>query len=237
MAAYTFRAAGTWSTTGSPGDPAGKTAGDLLLMYAGARLSTEAINAAPAGWTLLLDTSATTKEQLALFARIATGDASDTVSAHDFWSGTSTNRCQIAAFSGDVFTGGLDSIVAHSVAAGSATNVADIPHDALTISTADCLVVALGIKQKTATADGATLTDPAWMDTRIGADVGTGSTLFVVWGFEQQTTAANISADSWTQSIAESMHYASMVVALKTEAASASIAAFARGSNIILKGY
>lgn len=216
MSAYTLRSVGSWSTTGSPGDPAGKTAGDLLLMFASARLSTETLNAAPAGWTLLLDTSTATKEQLALFGRIATGDANDSVSAHDFWSGTSYNLSQIAAFSGDVWAGGLGSIIAHSVVAGSDNNTANLPHSALTISTAGCLVLVLGTKQKTVASDGASLTDPAWIGSRLGFRNDNGSTAFSVWGYVQQTTAANISAGSWAQSIAESLHYASMVVALKT---------------------
>lgn len=218
MAAYTFRAAGTWGTAGDPGDPAGKTAGDLLLMITSARLATETLNAAPAGWTLLFDTSTTTKEQLALFGRIATGDANDTVS-HDFWSGTSYNATQIAAFYGDVFSGGLGSIVAHSVAAGTDGSANDIPTSALTISTADTLVIGAGFKQKTATSDGATLTDPAWMNTRIGEKDTSGNASFTVWGFTQQSTAANISASSWTQSIAESADYSSLIVSLKTAAA------------------
>lgn len=219
MSAYTLRSVGSWSTSGSPGDPEGKAAGDLLLMFASARLSSETINAAPTGWTLLLDTSTTTKEQLALFGRIATGDANDTVSAHDFWSGTSYNLSQIAAFSGDVYDGGLGSIIAHSVVAGSDNNTANLPHSALTISTDDCLVLGLGTKQKTSTADGASLTDPAWIGSRLSFRGSDGSTSLNVWGYVQQTTAGNISSGSWTQSIAESLHYASMVVALKTSAA------------------
>lgn len=221
MSAYTFRAAGSWSASGSPGGPSGVVAGDLLLMYASARLSSETINAAPSGWTLLFDTSTTDHEQLAIFGRIATADASDTVSAHDFWSGTSYNAAQIAAFYGDVFSGGLGSIVAHSVAQGSTSSTANLPTAALTISTADTLVIGAGIKQKTLTSNGASFTDPAWMTSRIGFVSSNGTASHCVWGYVQQSTAANISADTWTQSVAESLNYASLVISLQTASASA----------------
>ena len=223
MPSYTFRSAGTTSTAGSPGDPAGKTSGDLLLMKAAARAATETFNGAPTGWTLLKDTSTTTKEQLALMARIATGDANDTVTSYDFWSGTSNNLTQIAAFSGDVYTD-LATIVAHSVVAGSTDDTADLPYSALTITTDNCLVVSLGQKTKTATSDGATLTDPSELGTRINYTITNGTTQYHIWNYSQQTTATNIAGGIWDQSIEESKNYASIVVALKTAAAGALIA-------------
>jgi hypothetical protein len=121
--------------------------------------------------------------------------------------------------------------------------VADLPHAALTVSTEDCLVIGAGVKQKTTTSNGAAITDPAWVDTLIGESVGTGSSTYGVWGFTQQTTATNISASSWTQSIAESMHYASMVLALKTEPAASvatitdvSATSVADGISIVITG-
>lgn len=213
-AGYVFRSAGTIGSAGDPGAPAGKASGDLCLTATVARVSTETLNAAPTGWTLLFDSSSTTKDQLALFGRIATGDVADDLS-YDFWSGTSANRTQMACFHTSVYTD-LATIVAHSVAQGANTNTANIPHAALTVTTANTLVIGVGVKQKTLASDGATLTDPAWIDARIGQQTGTGSSLIFVWNYDIQTTATNIASGQWTQSIAESLDYATIIVSLKS---------------------
>lgn len=219
MPSYTFVAAGTISATetAAPGQPAGKAAGHLLLMLSCARAAAGTLNASPAGWTLLAETSSTTDDELALFGRIATNDASDNVS-HDFWAGSTATRCQIAAFSGDVYTD-LSTIVAHSAVSGSSSNTANIPNPAITITTDNCLVIGIGKKAKTTTSDGATFTSPAGLSNRIDSQWQTGTQVGFVWDYTQQTTAANISASVWTQSVAESLNYASVIVALKTLAA------------------
>lgn len=193
--------------------PTGWQIGDLLLIATCARLSTETL-ATPAGWTLLADTTASTNDSLALYGRVA--ESGDTSPSLD-WSGTSSARHQMAAFYGNVYTD-LSTIVAHSAVAGSTSNTANLPNPALTVSTDECLIVAVGKKQKTATSDGATLTSPAGLDNRIGTNVIAGSNLMMVWDYTQQATAANVGASVWTQSIAESLEYASLCVALRTTA-------------------
>lgn len=216
MAVYTFRSAGTLdpgSGTLTPGAPSGKATGDLLLLATAARAATETLTT-PSGWTLLLDTTSTVNDSCALFARIADGSANDTPTLD--WSGSSQGAAQIAAFYGDVFTD-LANIVAHSAVAGVTSNVADIPIPALTVTTADCLLVAVGKKQKTATSDGGSATPPTGINNEIGDSWPSGATqLAFVWGYTQQTTATSFSAGSWNQTPDESLPYASLIVALKT---------------------
>lgn len=217
MPAYTFVAVGG-STAGvgalAPAQPAGKAAGHLLLLATATRAATETLNAAPAGWTLLAESSSTANDSLALYGRIATNDANDDVS-HDFWSGSTSAVAQIAAFSGDVHTD-LATIVAHSNFAGSAGNVANIPNPALTVTTANTLIIGIGKKSKTVTSDGATVTSPAGLDHRIGLRWSNGTVTGLVWDYTQQTVPTNISASIWDQSIEESAPYASLIVALLT---------------------
>lgn len=225
MPAYTFVATGVVAVgTGAlaPGQPAGKAAGHLLLLATCARAATETLNAAPSGWTLLLETSSTTNDSLALYGRIATNDANDNVS-HDFWSGSSSADAQIAAFSGDVYTD-LATIVAHSAVVGSSGNVADIPNPALTVTTADTLIVGVGKKSKTTTSNSATITSPAGLSNRIGLTWNNGTVVGLVWDYTQQTIATNIGASIWDQSVEESAPYASLIVALRSATGASTLA-------------
>lgn len=214
---YTFVAAGagTDSQPATPGQPSGKAAGDLLLTLTGARTATETVNT-PTGWVLLADSSPTANDSLAIFGRIATNDANDDLN-FDFWSGTSNNHTRMLCFRGGGYTD-LSTIVAHSGIAGAASNTADIPNAAVTITTPNCLIIGVGKKQKTATSDGATFTSPAGLDNRIFLRWAAGALVGMVADYTIQTSAANISASIWDQSIDESLHYASIILALKSVA-------------------
>lgn len=218
MAAYTFRSVGsldTGSGTLTPGAPSGKTSGDLLLLATATRASTETLTT-PSGWTLLADTTSTANDCCALFGRIADGSGSDTPTFD--WSGSSTGAAQIAAFYGDVFTD-LANIVAHSAVAGVTSNVSEIPIPALTVTTDNCLLVAVGKKQKTSTTDGNSATPPSGINTELGESCPNGSSTHFVWGYTQQTTATSFSAGVWEQGPNnENLPYASLIVALKTAA-------------------
>lgn len=220
MPSYTFRSAGAVAEgtgTLSPGAPTGKASGDLLLLASASRTPADTPPAAPSGWTLLLDTTSTAVDSLVLYGRIADGGADDTPTLD--WSGTSASVAQIAAFYGDVWSS-VGSIVAHSSVAGVNSGTVDIPNPALTITTDNCLIIGVGKKGKTATSDGATVSSPSGLNNRIGFSWVNGSSrVGFVWDYTQQTTAANIGASVWDQSVDESVAYASMVVALKTEAA------------------
>jgi len=205
---YTYVATGTGSTSGTPGQPAGKSSGDLLIMAAAVRDGSDTLNTAPAGWSLLASNLRT-----ALFGRIATNDSSDDVS-HDFWSGTGNNYAQIACFSGDVYTD-LNTIVVGVGYGGGGTNN-DIPSGAVAISTDNCLVIGLGAKQKTLTSNGATITSPTGVDNRLGFNWPNGSNLGFVWDYDIQTTATNIDAGIWDMSINESSYHGSIIIALQS---------------------
>lgn len=216
MPAYTFRSVGVSDTgtgTLTPGAPSGKATGDLLLLATGARAATETLST-PSGWTLLLDTTSTANDSCALFARIADGSGSDTPTFD--WSGTSDGFAQIAAYYGDVFTD-LANIIAHSAVAGTTSNTTNIPIPALTVTTDNCLLLAVGKKQKTATSDGGSATPPTGINSELADSWPTGATrLAFVWGYTQQTTATNFTAGVWDQSLDENLPYASLIVALKT---------------------
>lgn len=219
MAAYTFRSAGTLDTgsgTLTPGAPSGKATGDLLLLATATRSGTETLTT-PSGWTLLADTTSTANDCCALYGRIADGSGSDTPTFD--WSGSSTGAAQIAAFYGDVFTD-LANIVAHSAVAGVTSNVSEIPIPALTVTTDNCLLVAVGKKQKTSTTDGNSATPPSGISNELADSWPNGATqMAFVWGYEQQTTATSFSAGVWEQGPNnENLPYASLIVALKTSA-------------------
>lgn len=210
---YTFVSSGTGVDSSTPGQPAGKLAGDLLVLVTGARTSTETLNS-NANWVLLGDTSSTANGSLAVLGRIATADANDDVN-HDWWSGTSNAHQRILCFRGGGYTD-LSTIVVHSGISGAASNTADIPNAAVSITTDNCLVIGVGKKQKTTTANGATLTSPTGLDNRVFLRWASASVVGLVCDYTIQTTATPIGASAWTQSIAESLHYASIILALKS---------------------
>lgn len=220
MPAYTFRSIGFVYEANNgdptPGAPSGKTNGDLLLLATGARGASETV-VTPTGWTLLKDTTSTANGSLALFGRIADGTSDDTPNPVD-WSGTNEHYGAIIALYGDVYTD-MATIVAHSNVAGSTGNTANVPNPSLTVTTDNTLIIGVGKKNKTATSNGASLTSPTGLDNRIDDSWPAGTRLGFVWDYTQQTTATNISASVWTQSVAESLPYASLIVSLKTQAA------------------
>ena len=222
MPAYTIGTVSTANNTGTGTDftanmPATFSAGDLLLGFTRSRASSETFTQ-PAGWTTIL-THTNSNGSICMFAKIAVGgDSAPTIS----WSGSSYVICQIASFTGDVYTD-LSTIVAHSaVLNGTATDI-DVP--ALTVTTDNCLIVAAGGHNKTATSDGATLTPPgAYTD--IGSGVPAGASTAYAWGYVQQTTAANLSATEWNISIAESLGRSGVTFALQSQASSAATLAW-----------
>lgn len=207
---YTFVAAGTGSTSGSPGQPAGKSAGDLLLCATGARSSSETLNTAPTGWTHLGSVN-----RIGVYGRIATNDSNDNISSHDFWSGTSSTYSQIACFTGDVYTD-LSSIVVVSNS-GSGESV-DLPNVSLTPTMDNNIIIGIGAKQKTTTSNGATLTSPSGLSNRIGLSWANGSTIGFVWDYTIQTTATAISASVWDQSVNENGFSNSLLIAIQPAA-------------------
>jgi len=218
MTAYTFRQAGAWAhtTTGTVTPTLGTEsthwdAGNLALAFVMTRLGTETVTA-PGGWTLL---ATSTTGNVNLYGRILQAGDTDPVFT---LSGTTAHDAQIAIFSGDVWSP-VSTIVAHS-AVLTDTSVSDFRYTGLTITTDDCLVLICGQKVKTATSNGTTVdAEPGF--TEIGETGIAGTQVFAVWNYVQQTTAANITAGTWSQTgTTEAATNRGFTLALKSLAAS-----------------
>ncbi len=220
---YAFRSVGTAAHgTGalSPGAPAGVSVGDLLLLSLVCRDNGQTLSAPnpPTGWTLV--SPATPVSWDYLFARIADGTADDTPTGLDY-SATPHSEAQLAAFSGGGFP--LVSIVTNSVSQYlPSTQTAILYSAGLTISPANCLVIAVGTKNKTATSDGTTINNLSGF-TKIASydSTNNGTDISQWWGYQIQTTPTNIAA-SQTQTLTgttETLNYPSLLVALQSQAA------------------
>lgn len=226
-AAYTFQSVGTIAGNGagtalSPGMPGTCSDGNLLVLFTAARAASQTLTVT--GWTEIA--SNTTNSSVKLLTRVRqSGDTSPSVD----WSGADYATAQIACYSGDVYTDQA-TIVAHSATTNGNSN--SFNYAALTISTADTLVLIAGKHSKTATSDGITIDAEAGF-TELGENSANGAgTQTFVWDYVQQTTATNISAGSWDPSVAayETAGWASLTVSLKT--ASASPPSFSVGPTV-----
>jgi hypothetical protein len=216
---YTFVATGTVSSSGSPGQPAGKSIGDLLVCKVQARLNSETLNSAPSngGASWVIAASVGSEAYLLKIAEDTdtTQSSLDAIVGHDFHSGTSDARAQIACFTGDVYPD-LATIVAHSHGYIFSGSTADMPTDGMAITVPNCLIIGGAKKAKTSTSNGATITSPAGLSHRIGSSWVNGSVVGFVWDYEQQTDATDIAAGIWDQSVEEGSYGSSLLVALKT---------------------
>lgn len=215
---YVFRSVGTVATGNgalNPGAPAGVVVGDLLLLsLVGRDLAQTA--PAPSGWTLVSPASPVGWQYL--YARIADGTAADTP-AGLLYTGTTRSQAQIAAFSGGGFS--LGTIVTNSVSQYTpATQISILYSAGLTIAPANCLVIAVGTKNKTGTSNGTTINNLTGF-TQIDSHVINGTDISQWWGYQIQTTPTNIAA-SLSQTLTgttETLQYTSLLVALQSAAA------------------
>jgi hypothetical protein len=211
--AYTLRSVGA-AANGFAGvlaaKPSGVVIGDLLLLRADCRNNTDTFTT-PSGWTKVSPNVNVTYSDL--YARIADGTGTDTPPAMASVGGNQI-IVQCACFTGSVWTGGLGSIVHASVdKAGTSTS---IPYNARTISLANCLIIAWGAHNKTAATDSTTLSNLSGFS-QIDQQAPAGNSMNVWWGYQQQTTATNIPADTQTRTgTAENSRYMSEYIALKT---------------------
>lgn len=213
---FTFRSVGTVATGNgalNPGAPAGKAVGDLLLLsLVGRDLNQTA--PAPTGWTLVSPTTPVGWQYL--YARIADGTATDTPTGL-LYTGTTRSQAQIAAFSGGLYTD-LSTIAANSVDQYlPGTQVSILYSGGLTIAPANCLVIAIGTKNKTATSNGTTINALSGF-TAIDSHVINGTDISQWWGYQIQSTPTNIAA-SLSQTLTgttETLQYTSMLVALQS---------------------
>lgn len=214
MAAWTYESTGSVasSSTGaalSPGLPAGTTAGDLLLLFTGQRVTGASGPGSISGWTLL-NSRGYSGQGLDLWARIATGSG-DAPSVD--WDGTNFAFAWIERYSGGGYTD-LSTIVAHSALDSGSAGTLLLP--ALTpASVADCLVVGFAIKNNNAT-DATTISHTIL--TKRTQLVSTGaSRLHAASGSLQQTTAADYDGTNFTiDGTSETLASAGMIVYLRT---------------------
>jgi hypothetical protein len=212
---YVFRSVGAVAEgNGSlnPGAPAGVVVGDLLLLSLVGRDNGQTAPA-PSGWTLVSPASPVGWNYL--YARIADGTAADTPTGL-LYTGTIRSQAQIAAFSGGGFS--LSTIVTNSVSQYlPGTQTAILYSAGLTIAPANCLVIAVGTKNKTATSNGTTINNLTGF-TKIDSNVVNGTDISQWWGYQIQTTATNIAA-SLSQTLTgttETLQYTSLLVALQS---------------------
>ncbi len=202
----------------NPGAPAGVVVGDLLLLSIVGRDLGQTCPA-PTGWTLISPAANVTWNYL--YARIADGTAADTPTGL-LYTGTTRSQAQISAFSGSVIS--LGSIVANSVdqylPVGGNTVI--LYSSGLTIAPANCLVIAVGTKNKTATSNGTTINALTGFTPFVaGGTVINGTDISAWWGYQIQTTPTNI-ASGLSQTLTgttENLLYTSLLVALQSQAA------------------
>lgn len=213
MTALAFRAAGTLvSGTGSlsPGAPAGKTNGDLLILPASVRNNAETV-ATPTGWTELAPLLHGAWNHL--WGRIADGTANDTPT-FDF-SGSSDSVAQMAAFSGGGVSD-LTAIVAASIDKNG-TNL-DVLYDALTVPEDGTLNIAVSSHNKTSANNGFTFAALSPF-TKIGENYNTNNAVAFWWGYNIQTSKSNYSSGTHTYtSSADNLQYTSLIVSLRSVA-------------------
>ena len=173
------------------GQATGTTAGDLLIGYSGQR---QTVKTASQSWGTQIgfrDTNAS----MGIYCRIATG------SGDDFqidWSGTNNSYAWVERYSGTVYTD-CATIVVHTANGGTSGSTALAMPAVASVSTANTLVVGLGMKNKTATSnDAATISTAATSFTKSQQYVGTNTNVVAASGYWIQTTATDFDGTDWT---------------------------------------
>jgi len=207
----------------------GAAEGDLVLALVGQKNSTNytTISEGGATYTRLLGLNGSIGNTLTLWGKIMTASESDpTFSSTDTTAGR-TLIGQAHTFRGTLNT--VTGIVAHS-ATGSGASAMAITCPALTVTEANTVVVACGIRaNQWAAEDIAAL---ATM-TEIGQPERTSSaTVAMIWDYVIQTTATNIASGTWTSTV-NSGTYAALVVAIKEAAVAGHPASRRFGRRII----
>ncbi len=218
---FTFVNHGTAATGNgalNPGAPAGVSVGDLLLLSLVGRDNTQTAPA-PTGWTLISPTLPVSWNYL--YARIADGTALDTPTGL-LYTGSTRSQAQISAFTGGQYTD-LSTIVTNSVSQYlPGTQVSILYSNGLTIAPANCLVIALGTKNKTVTSNGTTINALSGFTPIVAnGTVVNGTDISQWWGYQIQTSPTNIAA-SLTQTLTgttETLQYTSLLIAIQASAA------------------
>jgi hypothetical protein len=192
--AITFVATGTVSHANNasvtPGLPAGRAAGDLLLILVAIR-NTSATISEPVGWETLVD-----MDNVKLMSRIATATAADqpTITFAGGSAGDDTSA-QMTCFRGKFLNVGgsgtyFNEVLQTTTSNASAQNITLLP---LPVERPDCLIIALGWKQDdwTSVAALSGYTEIGEPDTTTGNDQG------IVWDYKIRTTVGHENGTSF----------------------------------------
>lgn len=228
------RSAGTVSTTSNsvanptnltPGLPATRVNGDVMLLFTSCRLASAAVTA-PAGWTQLLNVAGTT--ELALFARVVDGtETAPTVTWTGMTTGTSGSSAQAQIVSWSGLSTDLASIVdvLGAVVNQAASTTASSGGAAITTSTAGAAVMILSSRQDDAgtwailpTSDGV-----GWGKVVATATTTTGSDHAQEWQWGNKPSAGVVAAKTFTLSGASSFASSGVMIALKPAAAGSAL--------------
>jgi hypothetical protein len=186
------------------------SSGKLLLLVTVNRAVGQSVAFIP-NWTKLYFESA--GGGIELWARIGDGTAADSPSVD--WSGTNDSAAVILAYAGDVYSD-LSTIVAHS-ASFSVSSINTLPLPAVSgASVNDCLVFAVGRKNKTSTSNDATTVSHASLNVR-AQFIGSSFDQAVGIADAQQTTATNYDGTDFTiNGTSESLTADGIVVYLRS---------------------
>ena len=236
MAAYTIYGVGTIAHasggTVSPSWPAGWVSSSMAAtttraIYATASYGGSSRPSVPAGWTEIDDD--VSAPNIAVYTKIVA--SGDTVPPTVVW-GVDCYAVVIL-LQGDVYTTDATLVVSGEAKSRASSNTNQIPYPSLTPSLDAAWVLAFGMRRKTALSNGATFGTLTGF-TALGSLVGTGTTLAVWAGYQQQTAHTAIALNSQTLSIADnSGNCQGVLIALKTSTSTAPAVTDVDGDNII----
>jgi hypothetical protein len=218
MPAYTLPpSVGSWasntdSSALSVSAPA-SSSGKLLVLVTANRAGAQSI-AALTGWKQAA--AVTDNGSLEVWLRYGDGSATDSPSVD--WSGTNDSAAVILAYAGDVYVD-VETIVAHANTYGvSSINTLPLPNFS-GASVDNCLVLAVGRKNKTATSNDATTVSHSILNVR-AQFIGTNVDQAIGVGDLQQTTATNYDGTDFTiDGTTESLSANGIVVYLRSASA------------------
>lgn len=217
MAFGTPSAAGTadhvTGTTSTPTLPS-YSVGDILYYFAACRTGTVGITTPPSGYTLL----ASGNGMFLYGKKAAGGESAQQITFDEGTTGKSTVMWSCSGGDAD----NLGTITHTSATSSDASADAAIETDSLTITNNNCQILFLGIWANDLSSGGITVTDPTQSQGRLFVlDTLTGADHTICGAYANQTTAANVTTDSFAFSGGSELSR-SLTVALNDAAATGS---------------
>lgn len=223
-AAYTFRAAGaedydTNAGTLTPGAPAGKASGDLLLLLTVQRVTGQTVSAMT-GWDELSFDN-TDGFSYGVYCRVADGGANDTPSV--VWTGTTADMyAVILAYHGDVHAcSGITDALDDAGNQANEDSVLRLP--SLDVVANDSMVVVFSFRYKTTTSnDATTITPPASFTLREShIQAGNGAMMVCIASWQQTTSTDFDGSDCTRDGTNETVLSTGLAISLLTDAGAA----------------